>query len=84
MKIITTSKLFRLNWRDYLKAFLIAVGTPVALAIQSNFDNGTIPNWKLLAMAAVGGAVTYLLKNFLTPAKEVKPVSKNEIEYPEH
>lgn len=72
MQKITTSKKFRLNWLDVAKAGLMAALTPVLVLIQNSIDAGVFTiNWKSLAMAAVGGFVAYLIKNFFTPAKVV-------------
>jgi len=71
MKQITTSKKFRINWLDLGKALLIAVITPVLVIIQAELDSGVMPSWKSIGMAAVGGAVAYLIKNFFSPSKVV-------------
>lgn len=80
MNKITTSKKFRINWLDIGKALLIAVITPVLVIIQAELDSGKMPSWKSIGMAAVGGAVAYLIKNFFTPSKTI---IKNEEPKPE-
>lgn len=73
-----TSKLFSLNVQDILKAFLIATLTPVIVLVQQWIDKGELHfDWKQLGMAALGGALAYLIKNFLTPAKIIQDVSKD-------
>ena len=54
---------YSLSVRDFLKGFLMAVGTPVLYMLQE-----LIPNWPLTAIekAALSAAVTYLIKNFFT------------------
>lgn len=79
MKTITTSKKYWLNWRDILKALLIAMITPVIFIFQQELDSGNFPSWKAIGMAAVSGAAAYLVKNFFTPAKTVvEPEKKDE------
>lgn len=57
------STAFSLKLTDYLKSFVIAVGTPVLYLVQE-----LIPGWNIppLAKAAIAASVTYLLKNFFT------------------
>lgn len=65
-------KQFSLNKRDILRAMFMAIGTPVLVFVQNSIDAGTFNfNWKHLAMAAIGGLVTYLLKNFFAPTQTV-------------
>lgn len=72
MTQITTSKQFDLNWLDIGKASLIAALTPVLVLIENSISAGAFTfEWKPLLMAAIGGFVAYLLKNFFTPAKIV-------------
>lgn len=58
------SKIFSLNWQDFLKGLIIAIGTPVLYILQE-----LIPDWNLspIEKAALSAGVTYLLKNFFTP-----------------
>lgn len=67
-----TSKLYSLDKNDLLKGLLMAVVTPCLVIIQSSIDSGTLTlDWKNIGMAAVGGGVAYLLKNFFTPSQVV-------------
>ena len=69
---ITTSKRFSLNLQDIGKGLILAIGTPVLVIIQQSISAGALVfDWKLIGMAAVGGGVSYLLKNFFTPAQTV-------------
>lgn len=59
------SKKFSLNWRDVTKGLLVAAGTSVAVFIQECLDKEEwVWDWKSVLMAAVGGGLTYLIKNF--------------------
>lgn len=67
------SPLFTLNWQDALRGLIVAVGTPILLAIERVIDAGKMDfSWKTLAMAGLGGGVVYLIKNFFTPAAATK------------
>lgn len=62
------SKLYSINWRDALRGLIIAVGTPVLIAIERVIDAGKMDfSIKSLVMAGIGGGVAYLIKNFFTP-----------------
>jgi len=70
-----TSDFLKLDIRDILKACIIAALTPVLVLLQQSIEAGQLTfDWKHLGMAAVGGFVAYLLKNFLTPAAVVSKV----------
>lgn len=61
------SKQYSINWRDALRSLIIAVGTPVLIATERVIDAGKMDfSWKALAMAGIGGGLSYLLKNFFT------------------
>lgn len=61
------SNFLSLNWKDILKGLIMAILTPAAWVIQQSLDAGTLVlNWKQIAMAAVAGGLSYLVKNFLT------------------
>ena len=65
-----TSGMFKLNWQDAAKGLLMAILAPVLVLLQQSIDAGALTlNWKLLGMAAVGGGVGYLIKNFFTPTQ---------------
>lgn len=62
-----TSEKFKLNMLDVGKGLIVAAGTSVLYFIQQSVDAGSLSfNWKGIGMAAIGGAVTYLIKNFFT------------------
>lgn len=70
-----TSDFLKLDLRDILKACIIATLTPALVLIQQSIDAGQFTfNWKHLGMAAIGGFVAYLIKNFLTPAAVVSKI----------
>lgn len=61
------SNFLSLNWKDILKGLIMAILTPAAWVIQQSLDAGTLVlNWKQIAMAAVAGGLSYLVKNFFT------------------
>lgn len=61
------SGMYTLQTMDFLKGLVIAVGTAVLVVVQNSIQNGELTfNWKLIATAAVGAGITYVLKNLLT------------------
>lgn len=70
-----TSNFLSLNMQDALKALLMAILTPCLVIIQASVDAGTLTfDWKHIGMAAVGGGVAYLIKNFFTPTAVVSKI----------
>lgn len=64
------STIYNLNVNDVLKGIIIAIGTPVLLIVQQTLDSGQLSfNWKQISMAAIGGFITYLSKNFFSGNK---------------
>jgi len=62
------SNFLSLNWKDIFKGLIMAILTPAAWVIQQSLDAGTLVfNWKQIAMAAVAGGLSYLVKNFFIP-----------------
>ena len=69
------SNLFALNLRDILKGLLMAILTPAVVIIQQSLELGILTfEWKSIVTASIGGGLAYLLKNFLTPQKEVNKI----------
>lgn len=70
---VILSKKFTLKMRDHLRGLYMAVGTAMAVVIQTSIDAGELEfKWKQIAMAGVGSGVLYLLKNlFLEPTKVI-------------
>lgn len=70
-----TSKFLNLDLADILKGLLMAILTPAVVIIQQSLELGILTfEWKSIATASIGGGLAYLLKNFLTPQKEVKDI----------
>lgn len=73
MEKVIISKQFTLEWRDVLKGLIMAILTPVMVIIQQSLEAGKWEfHWQQLGMAAVGGGVAYIAKNFFEPTKKVK------------
>ena len=67
-----TSSLFSLNLADLGKGLLVAVGGAAITAIESAIRAGSLSfDWKAIAGVAVTAGLSYLGKNFFTPAKIV-------------
>ena len=64
----------KLDWLDIGKGVVMAILVPALLIVQQSLDKGELTfNWKAIAMAAVAGGISYLIKNFATSSvKEVK------------
>ena len=70
-----TSSLFSLNWNDLFKGLLVAVGGAVLAAIQTSLSAGSLTfDWKTIGGVAGAAGISYLVKNFFTPASVVTPV----------
>jgi len=73
-KTILSSQ-FSLNWRDISRGFIMAVLTPAVVIIQESLKAGHLEfNWTQIGMAAVGGGLAYIVKNFFEPTKQIKPI----------
>lgn len=69
MAIITTSNQFTLNAKDFLKGLIMAIGGAIyGLILGSIYEGSLTFDWKKISTAALGAAVVYLGKNFLSPA----------------
>lgn len=67
-----TSSLFTLNLKDLGKGLLVAVGGAVIATIQTSLQAGSLDfNWKLIGTVALAAGISYLAKNFFTPAQTV-------------
>jgi len=69
-----TSSLFSLDLKDLAKGLLVAVGCAVISALQSCLQDGLKTlNWKNIGCIALAAGLSYLTKNFLTPARIISP-----------
>ncbi len=74
-----TAPKYKLNIKDALKGLLMAAGTAAGFIIQTTLDSGTLEiNWKKVLMAAIAGGLTYIIKNYLSPAVVKVPISDIE------
>lgn len=68
----TTSKQFTLNISDLWKGLIMAVILPVLTIIMNSINAGSLVfNWTAIEIAAIGGLIGYLIKNFFTPSAVV-------------
>lgn len=82
MAQVTTSKKYRIDWRDVGKGLIVAIGTAVFASLQTAFDSNTLEfNWRFVIGSAIAAAAAYLGKNFFEPSKivisETKGVANN-------
>ena len=69
---LTTSTQFTLNMRDVLRGLLVAVLSPVFTILLTSLDKGELTfNWKVIGAVALSAALSYFLKNFLSPGTVV-------------
>lgn len=69
-----TSNLFSLNLQDLGKGLLVAAGGAVIAAVESSLQIGQFSiNWKTIGSVALAAGLSYLAKNFFTPAQTVTP-----------
>jgi hypothetical protein len=70
-----TSSLFSLNLQDLGKGLVVTVGGAVIAAVESSIQAGTVSlNWQSIGSVALAAGLSYLGKNFFTPAKTVASV----------
>lgn len=70
-----TSSLFSLNLQDFAKGLIVAVGGAVIAAIQSSIQAGSLTfNWRVIGSVALAAGLSYLGKNFFTPAQIVRSI----------
>lgn len=61
------SDFLKLNWRDFLMGWIMAIGTPIIYVVQE-----LIPSWDIdeIYKVAISASLTYLIKNFFTSAEK--------------
>ena len=70
-----TSPLFSLNLQDWAKGLIVSVGGAIIAAIQSSIQAGSLTfNWQTIGSVALAAGLSYLGKNFFTPAQIVRSV----------
>jgi len=69
-----TSQLFTLDFKDLAKGLLVAVGGAIISAIETSVSAGSLTfNWKTIVGVAIASGLSYLAKNFFTPAQTITP-----------
>ncbi|MFI5138211.1 MAG: hypothetical protein ACHQIM_10315 [Sphingobacteriales bacterium] len=69
-----TSSLFSLDFKDLGKGLLVAVGGAAIAAVETSVQAGTLTfSWKAIGGAALAAGLSYLVKNFFTPAQTIMP-----------
>jgi hypothetical protein len=77
------SKLFSVNTKDFLKGLIMSVLTPVFVIIEQSVSAGSLTfDWKFITLAAIGGFLGYMTKNFFTPAKTEQALKSTDEESP--
>jgi hypothetical protein len=55
------SKLFKLDWKDFLKGLILGVGTPVLYYLQEFIP--TLTDLEAIYKIAISAFITYIIKN---------------------
>lgn len=72
-----TSPLFSLDLQDLAKGLLVAVGSAVIAAVETSIRAGSLTfNWRTIGCVALAAGLSYLGKNFFTPAQTVVSSTK--------
>jgi hypothetical protein len=73
-----TSDIFSLDLKDLGKGLIVAVGGAAIAVIQNSLNAGSLNfDWKNIGLTALAAGLSYLAKNFFTPAQLVKSVDNN-------
>lgn len=68
-----TSPLFSLNLHDLAKGLIVSVGGAVIAAVETSLKAGSLTfNWQTIGSVALAAGLSYLSKNFFTPAQIVR------------
>ena len=71
---IMKSGFLRLNWKDVLRGFLMALIGAILTGLLTVLDQGEIPmtwaQWKPIIITGLAAGIAYLLKNFFTNSKD--------------
>jgi len=68
-----TSNMFSLNLSDLAKGLIVAAGGAAIVAIQNSLQAGSLSfNWETIGLTALAAGISYLAKNFFTPAQIVR------------
>jgi hypothetical protein len=70
---VKKSKFGSLNFKDYFRGFLMAIGTSMLISLATIFNSGKIPTWNEMVAILLSGLATgivYLVKNFFTNSND--------------
>lgn len=69
MDTSSTSTQYTLNMRDVFKGLLVAILSPVFTILLTSLNAGSLVfDWKAIGAVALAAGLSYVLKNFLSPA----------------
>ncbi len=72
------SNFLSLAWRDYGRALVMAILTPVFFVINQSIESGVFTmDWNALKLAALSGLFGYLTKNFFTKPDKVEVIESD-------
>ena len=68
------SSFLTLNVKDFTKGMIIAILTAVMVGVTTSINSGALPAdwaaWKPICLSAIGAAVAYITKNWLTNSND--------------
>jgi hypothetical protein len=67
------SGLFKLNWKDVVKGFVVAFISSILTAVVATLQGGGLPSpeeFKTVLIVGLGSGVAYLIKNLFTNDKD--------------
>jgi hypothetical protein len=71
-----TSNLYAIDFKDGLKGLIVAIGSAAIAIVQQSLQAGVLDfNWKLIGTVALSAGVSYLGKQFFTPASIKTPIN---------
>lgn len=72
MNVTTSSKQFTLNLNDFWKGLIVAALSPIVPIITDSINSGNLTfDFRKIWIAALGGFVAYIAKNFFDKPKVV-------------
>jgi hypothetical protein len=75
-----TSDMFNLDLKDLVKGLIVAAGGAAIVAVQGTLKAGVISfNWKSIGITALAAGLSYLAKNFFTPAQIVQKADSGDV-----
>lgn len=80
-KTTVSSKQFQINWSDFLRGLLLSVIFAVLTFVETSMEAGNfVFDWKTITKVAGLALVSYLIKNYFTPATVKQVVTNAQVD----